>query len=207
MTENDERQPLIVVNLGMAPHPVELAGWHSLNLVPMGEPGETAAVWTRAQAAVRIGFAECPTADDARRRLVRSTDQAMRPDLARGEDVGVVLGDESLVIVDDAGIAGAARFTRGNLFVSVDRADDEPTDAVEVAATIDRMLVDPPTGSTSTVRVTGGERLIVLDGLHELRGRRVHLAATGGRFVVEENAVVYEPADEQTTEVALTLAD
>jgi len=206
MTDSYEPQPPIVVNLGLAPHPIELAGWHSLNLTPMGEPGETAAVWSRERAAVRIGFAECPTADDARRRLERSTAEAMRPDLARGEDVGVELGDASIVVVDDAGIPGAARFARGNLFVSVDRADDEATDALEIAAAIDRMLLEPPVGSTTTLRATRGERLIVVDDVAELGGRRVHITAAGGRFVVDERAVVYESAA-QASEVAVTVAD
>jgi hypothetical protein len=64
-----ERRP--VFNVGVRLHPIDLAGWHSLRLVPMGEVGETASIWERGEAWVRVSVAELPSEKDALGRLGR----------------------------------------------------------------------------------------------------------------------------------------
>jgi hypothetical protein len=186
-----ERRP--VFNVGVRLHPIDLAGWHSLKLVQMGEVGETASIWERGEAWVRVWLAELSSEQDALARLEASLAHAMRPDIPPGEEHGLVVGDVSRAVVDDAGIGGAVWFVRGNCCVAVNRANEAPADTFEVAEAIDLSLTEPPNGRSQRTEVVGAEPVVVVEDLAALVGRRLHLSAPAGRFVAEAGVVRFYP--------------
>lgn len=182
-----------VFNVGVRLHPIELVGWHSLKLVRMGEIGDTASIWERGAAWVRVSVAELPGEEDALGRLKATLDHVMRPDIPSVEQLGREVGDVGYAVVDDAGVGGAVWFVRGNCCVAVSRANDEPADTFEVAAAIDSSLVEPPTGQPRRTEALGAEPVVVVTSLAELTGRRLHITAPTGRIVAESDAVLYYP--------------
>jgi hypothetical protein len=186
-----ERRP--VFNSGVRLHPTDLADWHSLKLVPMGEVGETASIWERAEARLRVSVAELPSEQDALGRLGATLGHVMRPDIPPAEEHGLIVGDVSRAVVDDAGVGGAVWFVRGNCCVAVNRANDVPADTFEVAVAIDQSLTEPPNGRSRRTEVVGAEPVVVIERLAELAGRRLHVSAPAGRLVAEAGAVLYYP--------------
>ncbi|GIF25825.1 hypothetical protein BJ973_003099 [Actinoplanes tereljensis] len=182
-----------VFNAGVRLHPVDLAGWHSLKLVPMGETGETASVWERGAAWVRVSLAELPSDREALGQLQTTLEHVMRPDLPPAVEHGLDVGDISRAVVDDAGVGGAVWFVRGNSCVAVNRANDAPADTFAVAKAIDLFLVVPPFRRSQLIEHLGAGPAIVVESLARLAGRRLHVTAPAGRFVTEADAVLYYP--------------
>jgi hypothetical protein len=188
----------------------EVTGWQMLKAVPMHRDrtlSETTYLWQSKDAPdrqlVRVNVGELADWRAAQKHLLEMLGHSMRPDLPRGTGKLAEVGDiEFVARAPGSDIPAAVQFTRGNVAVAVNSVGSVTIDVSDIAAIVDRVLSESPTGVPSlrtrakpqppkTVLIKGKEGASLVKDLKKVGDAWLKVIVPDGELRRKGDALVY----------------